>query len=112
MTTTALKSFEVGEAEALFDEVVESPIYWPKDVSGEKCQVCPNTIQNTFYDMRTTPAIFKGAWGILCPKCATVESGVGVGFCGQGFGQRYNLQHDGQWLLTEGMGTELSEVIR
>lgn len=76
-------------------------VFWSgKDQHMEKCQGCVNKISDVFFDMKTKPGLFNGAWGILCQKCA--HGGIGVGICGVGMGQRYRRLADGRWLLTDG----------
>jgi len=76
-------------------------VFWAgNDKRGEKCQGCVNQIDDIFFDMKTKPGLFNGAWGILCPKCA--NGGIGVGVCGVGMGQSYRRLASGRWLLTDG----------
>jgi len=63
------------------------------------CNRCTTLWENTshpkvMYDARTR----RGPWGWLCQSCFNLE-GIGLGI---GLGQKYELQSDGRWLLTEG----------
>jgi hypothetical protein len=79
-------------------------IFWEGPVF--ECEIChikfggQRGASQTFYDMRL--ANCGGRWALLCPSCAL--GGQGIGKLGLGFGQRYDLQSNGEkkWLLTSG----------
>ena len=79
----------------------ENIVTWTENMDNRKCDGCSYPITSLFYDMKTKmQSPFNGAWGVLCSNCAF--KGIGVGYCGTGFGQEYKLQEDGTtWLQTQ-----------
>ncbi|MBU1230233.1 MAG: DUF91 domain-containing protein [Proteobacteria bacterium] len=68
--------------------------YWMSDVTP--CCICGRVFVSVFFDTRIPHA--NGAWGLLCRHCFT----FGACRIGLGYGQRYDIQPNGQWLLTAG----------
>lgn len=68
--------------------------YW-LSAPPPKCNLCKTPITTEFFDCQTD---INGIWGYLCIQCFQ-NHGIGLG---EGKGQHYKLQDNGQWLLFAG----------
>lgn len=66
--------------------------YWTSPLHS--CDICHNEFKSVMYDAK----ISSGPWGNLCQSCFD-EFDCSLGL---GRGQKYELQPNGRWLLTEG----------